>query len=115
MNDNNGEVRDQNVFSWTSISARGLPRAKSRVPTYFMGGTKSTGVILVVNKNLFALKNVTKNIKTSSSKTPILLKQVCSRRNFVYHKKIRVHLKWDTLYRLKRFSKYCFSSSNIKV
>ena len=48
MNDNNGKVRDQNVFSWTPISARGPPRAKLRIPTYFMGGTKSTGVMLVI-------------------------------------------------------------------
>ena len=43
-----------------------------------------------VNKKLFALKNVTNNIKSSSSKTPILLKQFCPRKSFVYHRKIRV-------------------------
>ena len=37
LNDNNGEVRHQNVFSWTPISTRGIPRAKLRPPTYIMG------------------------------------------------------------------------------
>ena len=36
-NDNNGEIRDQNVFSRTPISTRGHLRAKLRVPAYIMG------------------------------------------------------------------------------
>ena len=36
-NDNNGEIRDRNVFSRTPISTRGHPRAKIRVPTFIMG------------------------------------------------------------------------------
>ena len=35
-NDDNGEIRDRNVFSRTPISTRGPPRAKLRLPTYII-------------------------------------------------------------------------------